>query len=56
MLLISSVAEFQSLIGSNMDAIIALLQDSDEDVHKAGANALSKLSEVGKMVTEYYDI
>ena len=43
------VAEFQELIRAAIPQIITLLQHLKPDVCEAGANALAKLSEQGKV-------
>ena len=47
-LLINIIAEFQPLIGKAIPEVIALLNNSDEDIQKAGTDALSTLSGHGE--------
>jgi hypothetical protein len=47
-LLINIIAQFQPLIGKASPEIIALLNNSDEDIQKAGTDALSTLSGHGE--------
>ena len=49
-LLMGIIAEFQPSIVTAIPKIVALLQDSDTDVHMACITALSKFSEQGKIV------
>jgi HEAT repeat len=48
-LLMTMLAEFRPLIGSAIPEILELLKDTEWEVRLAGVNALSQLSEHGKM-------
>ena len=48
-MLMYSLAEFRELVEPVIPHIIALLGDKERNVRKAGADALSKLSEQGKV-------
>jgi hypothetical protein len=50
MLLMRRVAEWQQSIGAAIPQITTLLSDNHRDVRKAGADALSKFAEHGKIL------
>ena len=43
------IADFRHLIGPAIPGIVNLVKDDDQEVRRAGADALSQLSEQGKI-------